>query len=96
MTKKHTLAKKLLSGITALKNGKGNSIIWPSHSAITTLRKKLNLSQAQFAKTIGISVKTLQDWEQARRKPSRSAKSLLLLAEKHPEIFKKISKNNRY
>ena len=77
MTKKRNLANELVSGITALKNGKGNSIIWPSPSAITTLRAKLNLSQTQFAKTIGISVKTLQDWEQARRSPQGPATALL-------------------
>ena len=61
---------------------------------IKTIRRALQLSQAAFAALLQVSVKTLQDWEQARRKPSRSARSLFLIAEQHPEIFKKLPKNN--
>ncbi len=95
MTKKHNLANELVSGITALKNGKDKSIILlPSHSDITTLRANLNLSQAQFAKTIGISVKTLQNWEQARRSPQGPARALLQIIAKYPEILAKLAKDH--
>jgi putative transcriptional regulator len=89
MTKKHNLANELASGIKALKKDKDKSIILPSHSAIKTLRANLNLSQAQFAKTIGISVKTLQNWEQARRSPQGPARALLQIIAKYPEILAK-------
>lgn len=94
MTKKSNLANKLLSGIKALTKGKGNSIIFPSHSNIKTFRANLNLSQAQFAKTIGISVKTLQDWEQARRSPQGPARALLKIIAKYPEILAKLAKDH--
>lgn len=51
------------------------------------IRKRLKLSQAAFAGLMGVSLRTVQDWEQGRREPSGPAKSLLRIAEQHPEIF---------
>ena len=51
------------------------------------IRKSLNLSQEQFAALLGISVATLRNWEQGRRKPEGSARILLGVAEKHPEVL---------
>jgi DNA-binding transcriptional regulator YiaG len=50
-------------------------------------RKKLKLSQSAFAVLMGVSPRTIQDWEQGRRRPQGPAKSLLRIAEHHPEIF---------
>ncbi len=53
---------------------------------VKTIRnEKLHLSQDQFAMMLGVSVRTLQDWEQGRRKPSGAAKSLLKVAAHAPE-----------
>ncbi len=49
--------------------------------------QKLNLSQAAFAGLMGVSVRTLQDWEQGRREPQGPAVALLRIAEQHPEVF---------
>jgi putative transcriptional regulator len=51
------------------------------------IRKSLKLSQAAFAGLMGVSLRTVQDWEQGRREPSGPAKSLLRIAEQHPEVF---------
>lgn len=51
------------------------------------IREQLNLSQAAFAGLMGVSLRTVQDWEQGRREPSGPAKSLLRIAEQHPEVF---------
>lgn len=51
------------------------------------IRKRLKLSQAAFAGLMGVSLRTVQDWEQGRREPSGPAKSLLRIAEQHPEVF---------
>lgn len=51
------------------------------------IREKLNLSQSAFASLMGVSKRTIQDWEQGRRKPQGPAKSLLRVAERHPEVF---------
>lgn len=52
---------------------------------VQSIRKKYGLSQDKFAKLLGISVATLRNWEQGRRKPEGSAKVLLRVADKHPE-----------
>lgn len=49
------------------------------------IREKLGLSQSKFAKMLGISVSTLQNWEQGRRKPEGPAKVLLNVAALYPE-----------
>lgn len=48
-------------------------------------RKKTGLSQSAFAQIMGISVRTLQGWEQGRRKPTGAAATLLKIAARHPE-----------
>ena len=50
-------------------------------------RQKIGLSQAQFAALLGVSKRTLQDWEQGRREPSGAAKSLMEVAMKRPDVL---------
>ena len=52
---------------------------------IKTVREKLNVSQNEFALMIGVSVRTLQNWEQGRREPEGPAKALLRIASKNPQ-----------
>ena len=58
-----------------------------SPDSIAGVRAKLGLSQTQFACAIGISLDTLQNWEQGRRHPTGPAKVLLKVAAKHPEAI---------
>jgi len=51
------------------------------------IRKNLKLSQSAFAGLLGVSMRTLQDWEQGRRCPQGPAMALLRIAEQHPEVF---------
>lgn len=51
---------------------------------IKSVRERLNVSQYEFAHMIGVSVRTLQNWEQGRRKPEGPAKALLRIASKNP------------
>jgi putative transcriptional regulator len=51
------------------------------------IRARLGMTQDQFADALGISVKTLRNWEQGRRDPSGPAMRLLRIAEKHPDIL---------
>jgi len=51
------------------------------------IRARLGMTQDRFAEALGISVKTLRNWEQGRRDPSGPAMRLLRIAEKHPDIL---------
>jgi putative transcriptional regulator len=51
---------------------------------IKTAREKLNVSQTEFALMIGVKIRTLQNWEQGRRKPEGPAKALLRVASRNP------------
>lgn len=52
---------------------------------------KTGLSQAQFAKALQISPRTLQEWEQGRRHPSGAAQALIQIAFRHPEVITEAS-----
>jgi putative transcriptional regulator len=55
---------------------------------IAALRSFVGLTQAEFARAIGISVHTLRNWEQGRRKPEGPAIALLRIAARHPRILR--------
>jgi putative transcriptional regulator len=55
---------------------------------ISALRKFVRLSQPQFAQAMGISVHTLRNWEQDRRRPEGPALALLRIAARHPRILR--------
>lgn len=79
--------------IKAFKEGKSHLVTRvlsePSHPK--EIRARLNLSQSAFAGLMGVSVRTIQDWEQDRREPSGPAKSLLRIAEQYPDVFLEIA-----
>lgn len=59
---------------------------------VAALRARFKLSQKQFAALLGISVDTLQNWEQNRRRPDGPAKVLLRVAAKHPDALLSVAK----
>ena len=62
---------------------------------VAAIREEYGLSQAKFAALLGISVRTLQNWEQGRRRPQGPARVLLRVASKHPkavlDVVRKVS-----
>ncbi|MCX7184404.1 MAG: helix-turn-helix domain-containing protein [Nitrosospira sp.] len=78
------LGAELLESVRQMVAGKGRVVMSPVISA----RKKSGLSQTEFAKLLGVSVRTLQDWEQGRRQPSGAAKTLIAIAERRPEVLR--------
>jgi putative transcriptional regulator len=56
------------------------------HSRVKAIRERTKLSQGEFAMLMGVSVKTLQNWEQARRVPRGPAAALLRIVEKAPDL----------
>lgn len=55
---------------------------------VAALRRFVGLSQTEFAQAIGISVHTLRNWEQGRRRPEGPAVALLRIAARHPRIIR--------
>ena len=70
-----------------VKKGRGMGRITPN-SPTARIRINMGLSQAAFARLLGVSKRTVQQWEQQRRKPSGAAKSLLRIAEKRPDVLR--------
>lgn len=67
---------------------KPSRVIEFSPMDIKGIRQKLDKSQSEFALMIGVSVGTLQNWEQGRRKPVGPARALLRVADQSPEAFR--------
>jgi len=76
----------LLESIRQARRGEGR-VTKVAVSAATEARMKVGVSQAAFAKLLGVSVRTLQEWEQGRREPSGAARTLLRIALRTPEAI---------
>lgn len=61
----------------------------PSAARIRALRKRLKLSRRQFAQRFGLDVRAVQDWEQGRRVPDRSARVLLTVIDREPDAVER-------
>ncbi|HBA65025.1 MAG: transcriptional regulator [Gammaproteobacteria bacterium HGW-Gammaproteobacteria-10] len=92
---KRDIGTEILEGIREIKeykkgkvNLKVSELSEPSPPQI--IRSKLNMSQSAFAGLLGVSMRTLQDWEQGRRSPQGPAVTLLRIAEQHPEVFNQL------
>lgn len=77
------LGAELLQSIQEMKAGKGQVVFSPAIEA----RKQTGLSQSQFAALLGVSVRTLQGWEQGRKQPSGAARTLLAIARTNPQAI---------
>ena len=77
------LGAELLQSIQEMKAGKGQVVFSPAIEA----RKQTGLSQSQFAALLGVSVRTLQGWEQGRKQPSGAARTLLAIARTNPDAI---------
>ncbi len=87
MTKKRDIGQELLDGVRAIKAGKGKRRVIELSQDVQEIRERLGLSQSAFAALLGVSTRTLQDWEQGRRQPTGAARSLLRVADRHPEAL---------
>ena len=89
MTKERDIGQEILQGIRDLKRGKVGKVV--NVPAVAEIREKMGLSQSRFAELLGVSVRTLQDWEQGRRTPSGAARTLLLVAAKNPQAILEVA-----
>lgn len=83
--------QEALDGVREIKSGGGKRSVVEPRSPIVRARLKAGLTQEQFAALLGVSRRTLEQWEQGRRKPSQAAKTLIKVAELYPEVLREIA-----
>ena len=81
------LGEKILQSVREMNAGEVARVTKVEPNAVAAARLKTGLSQLQFAQVLHISARTLQEWEQGRRKPSGAAQALIEIAFKHPEVI---------
>jgi putative transcriptional regulator len=82
---------QLLASVKQMAAGKAASRKRVKVPAVVGARLASGLSQARFAQLLGISVRTLQKWEQGEREPSGAAKTLIAIATRHPEVLLQVA-----
>ena len=86
---KRNIGQEILDGLRELKSGEYGRVI--NVPDVARIRAKTGLSQARFAVLLGVSVRTLQDWEQGRRAPSGAARTLLMVADRNPHALLEVA-----
>lgn len=82
--------RDLLESVKQMKRGEAVRTTQVKLPEAAEVRAKMGLSQQAFALLLGVSARTLQDWEQGRRSPTWAAKTLLRVAVAHPEVLREL------
>jgi len=82
---KRNIGLEILDGIREIKRGAHGRVT--KIPPVADVRERTGLSQSEFARLLGVSVRTLQEWEQGRRAPSGAARTLILIAAKNPSTL---------
>jgi putative transcriptional regulator len=77
----------LLESVRQMRRGQAARVTKVKLLPAAEARARVGLSQHDFARLLGVSERTLQDWEQGRREPTGAAKTLLRVAVAHPEVL---------
>jgi putative transcriptional regulator len=80
------IGAELLDSIREMRDGEAGAV----HSPVAIARYRVRMSQSEFAKLLGVSVRTLQEWEQGRREPSGAARSLIHIAQERPDVLREL------
>jgi len=89
MGSNRNIGREILGGLQELNRGEAGRVI--NIPPVSNIRQKVGLSQSRFAALLGISVRTLQDWEQGRRIPSGAARTLLRIAHRNPQALLEVA-----
>jgi putative transcriptional regulator len=87
---KRDIGKGVLDGLQEIYAGGGRRFRVTHPDEIRGIRACVGVSQLRFAQMLGISLRTLQDWEQGRRRPNQAAQSLLAVAAKRPDVMHEV------
>ncbi len=71
------------------KKGRATTVQVPENVDVKAVRRRLSLTQAEFARRFGFSVATVRDWEQRRRRPDGAARVLLTVIDREPEAVQR-------
>ena len=82
---------ELLNAVQQMKKGKKVRVYTEEQLLAISARKSANLTQQQFAKLLNVSIDAVQDWEQGRRSPRGAAKTLLKIAQSHPDVLEEVA-----
>lgn len=85
------LGNKLLESVRQMKRGEAARVIQVAVPKAAEVRHRMGLSQKEFAELLDVSLGTLRGWEQGRREPTGTARTLLRVAEKHPEALRDLA-----
>lgn len=83
-------AGKIMRGET----NPSRQFVFEDKEDIQVIRQGFNASQSEFAQFMGVSINTLQNWEQGRRHPTGPAKMLLRIVVRNPEIFTEMQRED--
>jgi putative transcriptional regulator len=87
---KRDVWQETLDAVKSIKAGKIGAVRTIELPPVVEARRRTGLSQIRFAELLGVSVRTLQDWEQGRRQPSRAAAALIQIARQRPEVLREV------
>jgi len=79
-----TFTDGLLESVRQMKKGNTKVV----YSPVVEARRQTGLTQTAFAKLLGVSVRTYQEWEQGRRQPTGAARTLIAIGQRSPEALR--------
>ena len=97
MTSKRKMSAEgaeLLKAVKQMKTRKKGRVYTPEQLLAISARKSVKMTQKEFARLLHVSVDSIQDWEQGRRTPTGAARTLLQVAQRHPEVLQELRKKN--
>jgi putative transcriptional regulator len=86
----HKFQQDLLESVRQMRSGQATRVTKVELPAAAEARASTGLSQQEFAALLGVSPRTLQDWEQGRREPTGAARTLLKVAVKFPKVLREL------
>ena len=85
-----SIIKGMEEALAFAKGEKNGAVVHvPEEINVRRIRKKLKMSQSVFADYFGVSLRTIQDWEQGRRVPTGAAKNFLFVIDQEPDAVRR-------